>query len=219
MADYAIAGGTLLFFVFALFPWWSYGDDLFGYSLSGFDDGTVSTAFLLFLLATVWTLLPAFLDLRLGFPRGWVTVGLAGLGFVMTLFAWIESMGVSFQVWPLLGMLAAAAILVFAILSLLPQLRNRPAVPAGLTGAAQWANQPAPDFGQPGQQAQHPVQTQHYGQPGTPPPPPPPPTGGVGHSQHPGPSAGGPAAPGSHGAGGSTASGEGTTAPERPTGG
>ena len=69
MADYAIAGGTLLFFVFALF-WWSYGDDLFGYSLSGFDDGTVSTAFLLFLLATVWTLLPAFLDLRLGFPRG-----------------------------------------------------------------------------------------------------------------------------------------------------
>ena len=45
--------------------------------------------------------------------------------------------------------------LLFAILSLLPQLRNRPAVPAGLAGAAQWANQPAPDFGQPGPPAQH----------------------------------------------------------------
>ena len=74
----------------------------------------------------------------------------------------------SFQVWPLSGMLAAAAILVFAIPSLLPQLRNRPAVPAGLTGAAQWANQPASDFGQRGQQAPHPGQAQHYGQPGTP---------------------------------------------------
>ncbi len=35
---------------------------------------------MLFLLATVWALLPAFLDLKLGFPRGWVTVGLAGAG-------------------------------------------------------------------------------------------------------------------------------------------
>jgi hypothetical protein len=177
----------------------------------------VSTAFLLFLLATVWTLLPAFLDLRFGFPRGWVTVGLAGLGFVMTLFAWIESMGVSFQVWPLLGMLTAGAILLFAILSLLPQLRNRPAVPAGLTGAAQWANQPAPDFGRPGQQAQHTGQA-GYGEPGSPPPPPPP--SGHGPGQHHGapPAPGSPAAPGGPAPGGATASGEGATAPERPAG-
>jgi hypothetical protein len=196
MADYGIAGGTLLFFVLALFPWWSYGDDLFGYSLSGFDDGTVSTAFLLFLLATVWTLLPAFLDLRLGFPRGWVTVGLAGLGSVMTLFAWIESMGVSFQVWPLLGMLTAGAILLFAILTLI-------------------RNKAAPDVRQPGQQAPYPGQAgygqqgygqqgygqpgygQHgYGQPGSTPPPPPPPTGGAQHpAPHHGPASGGPPAP------------------------
>jgi hypothetical protein len=175
-ADYGIAGGTLLFFVLALFPWWSYGDDLFGYSLSGFDDGTVSTAFLLFLLATVWTLLPAFLDLRLDFPRAWVTVGLAGLGFLLTLFAWIASMGVSFQVWPLLGMLTAGAILLFAILSLLPQLKNRPAAPAGPAGAAQWADQPAPRLGQPGQAAQH----HGYGPAGYGQQPPPPPASGEG---------------------------------------
>ena len=42
-----------LFFVLALFPWWSYGDDLFGFRLSGFDDGSVGTAFMLFLLAAV----------------------------------------------------------------------------------------------------------------------------------------------------------------------
>jgi hypothetical protein len=207
-----IAGGTLLFFVLALFPWWSYGDDLFGYSLSGFDDGTVSTAFLLFLLAAVWTLLPAFLDLRLGFPRGWVTVGLASLGFVMTLLAWIESMGVSYQVWPLLGMLTAGAILLSAIVSLLPQLKDRPAVPAGQAGAAQWSDQPSPEFGQPGQH------WPGYGQPGTPPPPPSP-TGGTGPAAAGGPAAsGGPAAPGGPMApGGATSSGEG--APDRSTGG
>jgi hypothetical protein len=215
MADYVIAAGALLFFILALFPWWSYGDDLFGYSLSGFDDGTVSTAFLLFLLAAVWTVLPAFVDLRLGFPRGWITVGLAALGFVLTLFAWIESMSVSFQVWPLLGLLTAGVILLFAILSLLPQLRNRPAVPAGLAGAAQWANQPAPDFRQPGQQPQHPGQG-GAGQPG-PPPPPPPPSGTAGHtgggSPQGAPRHDPPTTPGNPGApGGSTASGHGTDA-------
>ena len=129
----------------------------------------VSTAFLLFLLATVWALLPAFVDLRLGFPRAWVTVGLAGLGFVLTLFAWIDSMSVSFQVWPLLGTLTAAAILLFAILSLFPELRNRPALPGGLAGAAQWANQPAPDLGQSGRPAPAPGQPT-YGPPSSPPP-------------------------------------------------
>jgi hypothetical protein len=168
-----------------------------------------------------------------------VTVGLAGLGFVMTLFAWIESMGVSFQVWPLLGMLTAGAILLFAILSL---VKNRPAVPAGRAGAAQWANQPAPDFWQPGQQASHPgpagygqggygqagygqqgygVQGygqagygQHgYGQPGSTPPPPPPPTGGAHHpAPHHGPASGRPPAPGNPPAPESPAAPRGSTA-------
>ena len=30
MADYVIAGGAVLFFVLALLPWWSYGDDAAG---------------------------------------------------------------------------------------------------------------------------------------------------------------------------------------------
>jgi hypothetical protein len=213
LADYAVAGGTLIFFVLALFPWWSYGDDLFGYSRSGFDDGTVSTAFLLFLLATVWTLLPAFLDLRLGFPRAWVTVGLAGLGFVLTLSAWIESMTVSFQVWPLLGMLTAGAILLFAVLSLLPQVRNRRSEPGGPAGADQRADRPASDAWRPAER------TQPYGQTGHDRPGPgaghaPPPPPGSGHPPVPRhhPTPGGPSAPG-----GATASG-GADAPDRPAG-
>ena len=165
MADYVIAGGTVLYFVFALLPWWSYGDALFGYSLSGFDSGSVSSAFLLLVLATAWTLAPAVVDLRLGFPRAWVTVGLTGLAFLLTLIAWIDGLSLSFQVWPLLGTLTAAVVLLFAVLSLLPQLRNGPAVPGSLAGAAQWANRPAPDSGKPAGPT--------YAQPGSPPPPPP----------------------------------------------
>jgi hypothetical protein len=238
MADYVVAGGAVLFFVVALFPWWTFGDEVFGFSVSGFDDGRVGTAFLCFLLAAVWTLVPAFLDLRVGFPRGWITVGLAALGFVLTLFAWIDSMGVGFELWPLLGVLTAAAVLLFAVLSLIPQLKNRPAVPAGLAGAAQWANQPAPDFGRPGQPGQ-PVQPGQYGQqpppygspgqqgppaygqpghgqpgPSSPPPPPPPPSAGTTHPtpHHEQP----PGGPGT--SGGATASGEGTGSPDRPAG-
>ena len=210
MADYVIAGGTFLFFVLALLPWWRYGDDLFNYSLSGFDDGSVSSAFLLFLLATVWTMVPAVVDLRLSFPPAWITVGLAGLGFMLTLVAWIDSMSLSFQIWPLLGTLTAAAILLGAVLLLLPQLKNRPELPGSLAGAARWANQQAPDFGAAGQPGQvRPT----YETPGSPPPPPP---GGAG--QLPGapssaPPAGSPSAPG-----GSTASGEGPGGTDRSTG-
>jgi hypothetical protein len=143
-ADYAIAGGTVLFLVLALFPWWNYGDALFGYYLSGFDDPMVSTAFTLFLLAAVWTLLPAFFDLRPGFAPAWVTLCLAGLGFVLTLFAWIHTWSVSFSVWPLLGTLTAAAILLFAVLSLLPQLHDRPPLAGRTAVAAQWADPPDP---------------------------------------------------------------------------
>lgn len=167
MADYVIAGGTALYFVLALLPWWSYGDALFGYSLSGFDSGSVSSAFLLLVLATAWTLARAVVDLRLGFPRAWITVGLAGLAFLLTLIAWLDGLSLSFQVWPLLGTLTAAAVLVFAVLSLLPELRNAPALPGRLSGATQWANQPPPDPGKPSGPT--------YAQPGSPPPPPPPP--------------------------------------------
>src|SRR5688500_8283213 len=80
MADYVIAGGTILFLILAALPWYDY-DDAFGfsYSFNGFTSGLVSSAFVLFLLATVWALLPAFTDFKIGFSRGWVTVGLAAM--------------------------------------------------------------------------------------------------------------------------------------------
>lgn len=231
MADYVIAAGTLVFLVLSLLPWVDYGDYI-GFDVPGVSDsisgfafsGLVSTAFFLFLVATVWALLPAFTDLKLGFPRGWVTVGLATLGFILTLFAWIQALSYEFSIVPLLATLVALAIALFAFLSLLPELRNKPALPGGLANAAQWANQPAPDlgqqFGQQGQsgQGQHmpPQPPQHqappaqqFGQPMPPqqpgqysPPPPPP--------APPGPSYGQP--------GGSSAPGHGPGAPPRPDG-
>jgi hypothetical protein len=224
MADYVIAGGTLLFLILSFFPWFQFGDDFFGFSLSGWDSGNVTFAFVLFLIATVWTVLPAFVDLKLPFPRSWITVGLAALGWVLTLFAWLDTFDVDFSIWALLGMLTATAILVFAVLGLLPELRNRPALPGGLASAAQWANQPAPgqQFGQPGPGQPH---QPGHGQPGHPAPPygqppqqqyapPPPPPSGPPSSYGP-PSGGVPPTPPT---GGSTASGEGPSSTDRPAG-
>ena len=42
-----------VYLVFALFPWYQFGDDeFFGFSLSGFESGNVTSAFVLFLLAS-----------------------------------------------------------------------------------------------------------------------------------------------------------------------
>ena len=227
MADYVIAGGTLLYLVWALFPWYDFGDDVFGfsYSLNGFSTGLVSSAFVLFLLATAWAVLPAFYELKMGFPRSWITVGLAALGFLLTLFAWFDTLSVGFAIFALLGLLTSIAILLFSLLSLLPELRNRPALPGGLANAAQWANQPAPQAGQQGPPQGPP---QQYGQPpaqpgyGQPMPPPMPPQPQQQYSPPPPPS--GPPAPPAPGSsygqpgGGSTATGEGHYGSERPPG-
>lgn len=172
IADWLVVGGTLLYLVLAMFPWWNYGEQFFGLvTLSGFEgSGAVSSAFVLFLLASAWAVLPAFTDLRTGFPRGWVTVGLAAFGFLLTLTAWIRTFDAGFSVWALLGLATAAAILVVALLTLLPQLRGGPTLPGSLAGAARWANQPAPDLSS----------GPRPGPPGSPPdaspsPPPPPP--------------------------------------------
>jgi hypothetical protein len=243
MADYVIAGGTVLFLILAALPWYDY-DDAFGfsYSFNGFTSGLVSSAFVLFLLATVWALLPAFTDFTLGFPRGWVTVGLAALGFLLTLFAWFDTFSVGFSIFPLLAVIVAAAILLFAVLTLLPELRSKPALPGGLANAAQWANQQAPDlgqqFGQSGQPGQGQGQPMPHGQPMPPqhqppqhqppqhqppgqqygqPMPPPQSQQQPGHYRPPPPP---PAPPGSsYGqSGGSSASGQGPGSPPRPDG-
>jgi hypothetical protein len=119
-------------------------------TISGWSgSGAVRTAFFLFLLAAVWSALPAFYDITVGFPRSWITVGLAALGFLLTLLGWTSDY--DFSIWALLGSLTAAAILLFAVLSLLPELRTRPAPPGEPAGAAPWADQPAPQDGLPGQ--------------------------------------------------------------------
>jgi hypothetical protein len=131
MADYVVAGGTLLYLILGLFPWRDYGDEFFGLiSLSGFESsGGVTLAFVLLLLATAWALLPAFYDLQVGFPRAWITVGLAALGFLLTLVAWIGSFDAGFSIWALLGLLTAAAILLFSLFSLLPHVTGTAAPP------------------------------------------------------------------------------------------
>jgi hypothetical protein len=166
MADYVIAGGTVLFLILAIFPWFDYYDyfgfgDVVGLTddISGFSSGLVAGAFVLFLLAAIWAMLPSIVEVKLGFPRGFVTVGLAVLGLLLTLIAWIKSLGGGFYVFALLGLVVAVAIAVFAVLSLLPELRNHAALPGQLAGAAQWADQQAPEFGRPGE-----APGQSYGQ-------------------------------------------------------
>ena len=231
MASYVIAGLTVLYLILSFFTWYDLGNEQFlgvDFNVSGWTgSGQVKTAFFLFLLATVWEVLPAFTDLKLGFPRSWVTVGLAALGFVLTLVAWIDTFKWNFSIFALLGMLTATAILVFSVLALLPQLRTGPALPGGLAGAAQWANQPGRDFGQqpgqptgPGSYGQPPAYGQPTQQQFAPPPPPPAPSGpppayGPPSGGPPGgPSGPPPGAPPA--AGGATAAGEGS--PEHPAG-
>ncbi|CCG05042.1 hypothetical protein [Blastococcus saxobsidens] len=210
--DYVVAGGTVLFLLFGLLPWWRFGDATFGVTFSGFDDGMVVSAFVLFLLAAGWALLPGFVRTSLTFPRSSVTVTLAGLGLVLTLFAWLDTLRYAFSFWALLAFLTAVAITVVPALALRRELRDRPARPAPPQPGAYW---PAP--GQPHPPGPGPLPPQaHPGQPGPaggqhgyPPPwqaPPPPPER---ERDRPGDPAG---------PGGSTASGEGhdATESERP---
>jgi hypothetical protein len=194
IADYVVVGGMILYLVMALLPWVDVAHYL-GVNLPGVDttingfqfSGLVTFSFVLFLLAAAWAVLPAFTDVQVGFPRAWVTVGLAVLGFVLTLIAWIRSLSYGFEIWALIGLLAAAAVALFAFLGLLPDMHDRPALRGRLAGAAQWANQQAPDlprqFG--GSRAAAPPTA-----PAAPPPPPPygPPPGGA---ESPGPRPGG----------------------------
>jgi hypothetical protein len=161
----------------------------------------------------VWAALPAFYEVKVGFPRSWITVGLAALGFLLTLFAWFDTFNIDFSIWALLGVLVAAVILVFAVLTLIPELRNRRPLPGALSSAAQWANRPAPDLGSPSQSSGPGA----YGQPAPPhtqPPHSPPPAPGPSSSY--GSQGGTPPAADPPPAGGPSAPGEGAAPPDRP---
>ena len=115
--EWAVAGGTVLFAVLASLPWFYYGADYFGITLTGFDSGLVETAFVFFVLASLWALVPALTDARLSFSPHWITAGLAGFGLLLAVFGWLDSLSAGFSVWALLGAVVAAAIALSAVLS------------------------------------------------------------------------------------------------------
>jgi hypothetical protein len=149
LADQAIAAGTVLFLVVALLPWLRvHGIDVGGsfrtpgFSLNGFDLGLVTLAFVLLVLATVWTLLPSFTEMPVPFPRPAVTVGLTALAFLFTLTEWLRALDVGFSLIGLLAVLVAGATLGFAVLRLLADM-DLPGLPGGLARVTRWADRPA----------------------------------------------------------------------------
>ena len=134
---------------------------------------------MLFLLATAWALLPAFTDLKLGFPRSWITVGLAAWAWLLTLFAWLDSFDGDFSIWAAARHAHGDGDPAVRVLALLPELRNRPALPGGLAtprsgptsrrrargqqraaaahGPGQQTGPPTPPGRRPPQQSQHPA--------------------------------------------------------------
>jgi hypothetical protein len=104
----------------------------FAESVNGFDFGLVTTAAVLLVLAAVWSLLPAVVDLGLPFPRGSVTVGLTSLALLLTLVEWLSTFEGGFSLFALLTVLTAAAAAVVAVLTLVRQPHaGAGAVPAG----------------------------------------------------------------------------------------
>src|SRR4051794_7999774 len=162
-------------------PWFSIdgfdlgsGFEVPGVSVNGFDSGTLTFALVLLLLAAAWTLLPAVTDVPVPFPRSFITAGLAALVFLLTLIEWLSTFDAGFSFFGLMTFLASAAVLAFAGLRALPELRGAAPAPSGLAGAAQWANGPAPQFGStaghqpagpPPGQPQPPYGQPPYGQP------------------------------------------------------
>jgi hypothetical protein len=195
LADQAIAAGTVLFLVVALLPWLRvHGIDVGGgfrtpgFSLNGFDLGLVTLAFVLLVLATVWTLLPSVAEMPVPFPRAVVTVGLTALALLFTLTEWLRALDLGFSLMGLLAVLTAGATLGFAVLRLVAEMCP-PGLPGGLVRVTRWADRPASRVGRSGGRARRhprPVAGQpDDGEPadpaGSPPPAgygPPPSTGG-----------------------------------------
>ena len=163
--DYLVALCAAAFLLFATLPWFTF-DFGFGFaeSINGFDFALVTTAAVLLVLAAVWALLPTVVDLGLPFPRGSVTVGLTSLAFLLTLAEWLSTFEGGFSPFALLTILAGAAALTVAVLTLLRRLRTRPAAAVGGTSwpAQQQWGQP---WQLPGHQPTHGHQPAHGQQP------------------------------------------------------
>jgi hypothetical protein len=83
-------------------------------------------AFLLLLVAAVWTVLPALTEVRIPFPASFVTAGLVAAVFLLTLVAWLRAFDAGFSAMALLTFLTSAALLGVTLLRLLPELREPP---------------------------------------------------------------------------------------------
>jgi hypothetical protein len=132
-ADWVVVAGTVLYLVFMLIPWFRVDGVVFGggytspgFSVNGFDSGVLPVAFLLLLVAAVWTVLPALTEVRIPFPRSFVTAGLVAAVFLLTLVAWLRAFDAGFSAMALLTFLTAAALLGVTVLRLLPELREPP---------------------------------------------------------------------------------------------
>ena len=149
LAYRVVVGGTLLYLLFALLPW--YRVDAFdlgqGYrfpdaSANGLDSGLVVVALVLLLAATAWAVLPAVADVPVRFPRSLATVGLATAALLLTLVEWLSDLDIGFSLVGLLALLAAVAALTGAVLRLLPELRRTTA--PGAAPAETSAPEPSP---------------------------------------------------------------------------
>jgi hypothetical protein len=154
--DWLVTLCAAAFLLFAALPWFTF-DFGFGFSesINGFDFGLVTTAAALLVLAAVWSLLPAVVELGLPFPRGFVTVGLTSLALLLTLAEWLSSFEGGFSLFALLTFLTAAAAVVVAVLTLLRQPRSRL---SSSPGGTPWPSQ------QPTQQPGQHWQSVPYGQ-------------------------------------------------------
>jgi hypothetical protein len=158
-ADHAVAAGTLLYLIFMLIPWFSIdGFDLGsgyripGISVNGFDSGVLTVAFLLLLVASAWTLLPAFVDVPVPFPRAVITLVLAAPAAVLTLIEWLTTLDIGFTLMGLLTFLSSVAVLAVAALRLLPELRDGRSLPGGPAGHGDAGPPPGseqPPYGRP----------------------------------------------------------------------
>jgi hypothetical protein len=157
--DWLVALCAVAFLLFAALPWFTF-DLGFGFaeSVNGFDFWLVTAAAVLFVLAAVWSLLPAVVDLGLPFPHGAVTVGLTSLALLLTLVEWLSTFEGGFSLFALLTVLTAAAAVVVAVLTLVrPPHGSAGAAPAGTSRST-----PQPQSWQPtgyGQPPSAPVQS------------------------------------------------------------